>query len=116
MIKAPKTPQFRLCHNRGFQITFENGYTVSVQFGAGNYCDNRTDALDAIAIKSDTDLECRNAEVAIIDHNNNFVEFSSSGESVLGEIDPNKVAEMIAWASLQKPKFDTPQVKDSSLV
>jgi len=25
----------------GFQIDFENGWTVSIQFGIGNYCDNR---------------------------------------------------------------------------
>lgn len=31
---------FRITDNRGFHITFENGVTVSVQFGPGNYCDN----------------------------------------------------------------------------
>ena len=31
---------FSISGNRGFQMTFENGYTVSVQFGPGNYCDN----------------------------------------------------------------------------
>lgn len=25
----------------GFMLTFENGYTVSVQWGKANYCDNR---------------------------------------------------------------------------
>lgn len=32
---------FKITQGKGFQITFANGYTVSVQFGAGNYCDNR---------------------------------------------------------------------------
>jgi len=32
---------FRTTNNKGFQITFANGYIVSVQFGYGNYCDNR---------------------------------------------------------------------------
>lgn len=31
---------FRSTENRGFQMTFANGYTISCQFGAGNYCDN----------------------------------------------------------------------------
>lgn len=26
---------------KGFHITFANGWTVSVQFGRGNYCENR---------------------------------------------------------------------------
>lgn len=30
-------------NNKGFQLTFSNGYTISVQFGAGNYCKNRHD-------------------------------------------------------------------------
>ena len=25
--------------NKGFQLTFENGLTISVQFGSGNYCE-----------------------------------------------------------------------------
>jgi hypothetical protein len=31
---------FKITHKKGFHITFENDYTVSVQFGPGNYCDN----------------------------------------------------------------------------
>jgi hypothetical protein len=27
---------FRINDNKGFSITFDNGYTVSVQFGPGN--------------------------------------------------------------------------------
>ena len=105
MLKAPKTSNFRLCRNRGFQITFENGYTVSVQFGAGNYCDNQSDALrKPTDIKSAADLECGNAEVAILDQNNNFIGFASTGgENVLTHITPEKVAEIIAWACRQKP-------------
>ena len=32
---------FKSIQDKGFHITFENGYTVSVQFGYGNYCENR---------------------------------------------------------------------------
>jgi hypothetical protein len=32
---------FKVTENKGFTITFENGYTASVQFGVGNYCENR---------------------------------------------------------------------------
>jgi len=31
---------FRITRKKGFHIEFDNGYTVSVQFGPGNYCDN----------------------------------------------------------------------------
>lgn len=32
---------FAITAAKGFQITFANGWTASVQFGAGNYCSNR---------------------------------------------------------------------------
>lgn len=34
-----KNVSFRITNGKGFQLTFANGYTASVQFGAGNYCD-----------------------------------------------------------------------------
>jgi len=39
-MKQTKNKSFSISNNKGFHITFENGWTVSVQFGAGNYCDN----------------------------------------------------------------------------
>lgn len=33
-------PGFSITDGKGFHIRFENGATVSVQFGYGNYCDN----------------------------------------------------------------------------
>jgi len=35
---------FRITSGKGFQLTFPNGYTVSVQFGPGNYCSAKTGA------------------------------------------------------------------------
>lgn len=32
---------FDITQNKGFHITFANGYTASVQWGQGNYCENR---------------------------------------------------------------------------
>jgi hypothetical protein len=31
---------FDIPNGKGFHITFKNGWTISVQFGGGNYCDN----------------------------------------------------------------------------
>src|SRR5678816_1702525 len=42
----PGTPGFRCCDNKGFHITFENGVTVSVQFGKYNYITNRDTQRD----------------------------------------------------------------------
>jgi len=34
-------PQLRLYTNDGFQLTFSNGWTVSVMFGPGSYSEHR---------------------------------------------------------------------------
>ena len=31
---------FKITQGKGFHMTFANGWTVSVQWGAGNYCPN----------------------------------------------------------------------------
>lgn len=44
-MRLPQDPQPRItsCANRGVQMTFPNGWTVSVMWGPGNYCMNQYD-------------------------------------------------------------------------
>jgi hypothetical protein len=44
----------------GFKIGFKNGYTLSVRFGAGNYCENFNKENQSF-------LKSKDAEIAIID-------------------------------------------------
>ena len=32
--------KFTTSYNKGFQMTFGNGFSISVQWGVGNYCEN----------------------------------------------------------------------------
>ena len=50
----------------GFQMQFENGWTASVQFGIGNYCDNRDIGSNSFRdIPRGQDFfDCENAEIA----------------------------------------------------
>lgn len=58
---------FSVNGNKGFHITFKNGYTLSTQFGYGNYCDNY--------MKEDNKHQttCNNSEIAIICPNGDFM-------------------------------------------
>ena len=80
---------------KGFRITFENGLTASVQWGAGNYCDNR--------IPEDCDFSCSKdaisttAEVTV-SHGREFLdaedflpEGCSSDGTVAGWLTPEQV-------------------------
>lgn len=86
---------------KGFHMTFENGLTVSVQWGAGNYCDNHFPKdMDFTFSK---DAESDTAEVAVIDQRDEFIdpqqffsyEISSDG-MVAGYLDPSQVVELLA--------------------
>jgi len=51
---------------KGFHITFANGWTVSVQFAGGNYCENRDDPIghERDEWPASGKKGCRDAEVA----------------------------------------------------
>lgn len=57
--------KFVSTRRKGFQMTFENGMTASVQWGAGNYCDHHhSEDLDAYYCRKD--MQSNTAEVAVI--------------------------------------------------
>ena len=93
------TPQ-----RNGFQITFSNGYTVSVQFGNGNYCSNHH-----IPQGVETPKTCENAEVALIHPDGWLVDLTGKiswweNDVINGWTTPNQVAELIAYATLLSAK------------
>lgn len=66
---------FRNTQGKGFQMTFENGNTISVQWGAGNYCENgRTDMMAWFNTKArDIDIKSTDAEIAVWDKDGNWI-------------------------------------------
>jgi hypothetical protein len=91
--------KFRLSHDdyvggcRGFQMTFDNGNTVSVQWGAGNSCANRSDDLGY----SKSNLDSPDAEIAAWDSDDNWYEFENG--PVDGRCTPNEVAAFIQFVA-----------------
>lgn len=66
---------FTITEGKGFHLTFSNGYTISVQWGAANYCSNRS--LDGVfGIPNDLvktgEYSCQEAEIAIWDSEKNY--------------------------------------------
>lgn len=59
---------------KGFQMTFENGLTASVQWGAGNYCDNHfPEDMDFSWSK---DASSDTAEVAVMNSKGDFIDIN----------------------------------------
>ena len=53
---------FTSTQNKGFRMKFENNFSISVQWGSGNYCSNRDKKINE---KSENFIESFTAEVAI---------------------------------------------------
>jgi len=86
---------FKICDQKGFHITFDNGYTVSVQFGAGNYCDNYdANIMDYLGKPVPPS---RTAETALIAPDGKFVEYK--GDDVQARQTPEDVLELLNYAA-----------------
>lgn len=72
--------QFRITGNKGFHITFDNGYTVSIQFGAGNYCDN----YNSRDYSPKEGMQSSTAEIAYWKKDSAMIEFEDSNDTVKG--------------------------------
>ena len=87
---------FITCMNKGFRLTFENGLTISVQWGPGNYCSNKGDEFDAPQNK--LHYSCGTAEIAIMSDNcensSEWVVFKG-GDNLCGWLSADQVADYI---------------------
>ena len=102
---------FRITQHKGFQITFPNGVTVSVQFGPGSYCTRGSlhAPRDYLAPETAHFWEGPDAEVAVFYDGGKVREWLTSlwpgnpnGEYVIGYQDPTQVLELLNWAANYK--------------
>ena len=83
---------FKTTSANGFHMTFANGYTVAVQWNAGNYCSNREGGNT-----SKTPRECSSVEVAVWDKDDQWVQLNpDSSNCVVGWQSADDVAAIMA--------------------
>lgn len=83
---------FKITNGRGFQITFKNGWTASVQFGVGNYCDHHDDNLSTIGQEREAKVwSSQYAEVAAWPDSGELVPLREDGGTVRGWLSANDV-------------------------
>lgn len=97
-----------ISQNKGFQLQFANGFTVSVQLGPYNYCANRD--LPPQTFSGDRAASpvpnSANAEVAVFHPNGAFLPMDGVGDTVRGWVTPDDVARLISWAASQPADAD----------
>ena len=64
--------KFVATNNKGFQMTFENGFRISVQWGVGNYCQKKDDGEYGDSMKTDF-WESNSAEMAVFGKDGEFI-------------------------------------------
>jgi hypothetical protein len=82
---------FTITNGKGFQMEFKSGYTLSVQWGVGNYCDNRDVGQYNSEKKSDF-YSSTTAEIAVW-------KTSKDGESRTGLMKISPYDQVIGWLS-----------------
>ena len=105
--------RFLATRNKGFRMTFENGFAISVQWGPGNYCEKKDEDFDKP--EKERFWESCSAEIAVIDTNNNMQENSSVGmislgrDTVEGWVSADQVAKVITIVQSSKTKEEIQQ-------
>jgi hypothetical protein len=97
MTQTETTSKFTTTYNKGFQMTFNNGWSISVQWGVGNYCSvgrwgaNPTEHL-ATPVHSSPDCEIMiwKEKEGAVGQTYNF-----GNDEVKGYCDADEVAEWI---------------------
>ena len=91
----------KITRGTGFQMTFENGWTISVQFGYGNYCDNNRHPDGFDFGKNKDIVQSSDAEIAIWDSEGSWYTFEE-GDQVKGHCSADEVATWVEFTKNQK--------------
>ncbi len=86
--------KFTSCLNKGFQMTFDNGFRISVQWGHGNYCAVKDKGMWGDEQKEDY-WESASAEIAVFDGDSRFIDIRED-DMVAGWLSTDTVAKVIA--------------------
>lgn len=78
MSSKEKKAGFSICGTKGFHVRTPSGWTLSVQFGGGNYCDNYDEPINDEPVPPSA-----NAEIAVWETSN----FDERGWLDLGDDD-----------------------------
>ena len=76
---------FMSTENKGFSMTFENGLSISVQWGTSNYCEKQHSFEYGIEMKKNT-WKSYDAEIAVITKDRRFVGIAEDLASVSSSV------------------------------
>jgi hypothetical protein len=103
------TKGFSIFMGKGFAMTFQNGHTVSVQFGPMNYCEHYDKPFEAKnyfeagqVAKDGGEWDSTDAEVASWGPDGEWTTrgfFPDNNDDVKGRVSPDEVQKFMAWVA-----------------
>lgn len=84
--------------NRGFQMKFNNGFVISVQWGTVNYCEVQDNLAEWKIEMKTNHWESETAEIAVFNEKQQMIRLTER-DAVIGWLTPNEVAEYIEIVS-----------------
>ncbi len=88
---------FYITDGKGFQMKFANGWTASVQWGTGNYCDHYDMRYSSTANVEAGQKGSTTAEIAAWDGNGEWHNFGN--DTVKGWVSPDEVVAFLSMVS-----------------
>ena len=92
---------FTITQHKGFNLRFENGWAISVQFGPFNYCTLVNKTTDINAPANNGMWKAETAEIAILDPSGEFYQPPEWEDQVKGHCDPAEVVKWIVYTQMQ---------------
>jgi len=99
--------RFSITSHKGFHLTFNNSWQVSVQFGPGNYCEQRN--ADHYSPESNDIWRSSNAEIAVWSTRNGKM-VTLEYDVVRGYTTADEVAKVIHKVSTAKSTLTSKQM------
>ena len=94
---------FQATTNKGFRMTFDNGFAISVQWGSMNYCERRNYSDEYKSELKEDFIKSADAEIAVIDKDGEMLNLTEH-DQVIGWLSPNKVSKVIGIVSSSTTK------------
>lgn len=86
--------KFVATQNKGFGMTFKNGFTISVQWGTFNYCEKKNLGADLDDEMKTSRWESKTAEIAVFGKDSEMVSIGKD-DVVIGWLTADEVAKVI---------------------
>ena len=102
--------RFSNSEGRGFHLTFDNDWTISVQFSGGHYCDNKNESYDWARnrVMDSIPVHSSNAEIAVWRRNDGLIYLEN--DNVRGWTSADEVARVIHKVSTAKSTLTNKQM------